>query len=414
MSAHRQFAWLLIASKFFRTLDTKLNDTSKLRVKLTRLGPTSFQAALTMTRMTPKDNDAMGFHVHRFCISAVMYFIRTLNGVDPEPFLTGMSEKSMLQSFNAANSLNFQELLARSRREPAAQPAALPQISMSDSLMPHQQENIAWMLEQEETPTQFQEQSTSSSKYDIIYNPYTSQVTFRTRGAAHHLTMPNPVRRGGLLADEVGLGKTVTLLALTESNPPTAADMEPRAVDPFFQWHWSQPHPRPKMPTFQDCLIADAEIVERIENSPAYLNRHQLQPLKATLIVAPVAICGQWMSEIQRWLPTKKMLLFHGVTRSNFTMDDFQSADFILTTYETLDRTRRELNGMAAVISAASPFVKYDRRLATILRITGTLLTPPPAFTLNRLHFHRIVYDEAQKVSAGTRYYRTMLQIKYH
>jgi hypothetical protein len=136
-----------------------------------------------------------------------------------------------------------------------------------------------------------------------------------------------------------------------------------------------------------------------------------------------VSISGQWMSEVQRCMPRARVLLFHGQQRGNYTVEDFQAADFIITTYETLRASiQREESSVDRFFDPASPVAKALQRLgaATVGEFTAvaSAVTPErkwldlkqkprkplhcqnpfPNARFTSFHFHRIVFDECQKV----------------
>jgi len=94
--------------------------------------------------------------------------------------------------------------------------------------------------------------------------------------------------KGGILADEMGLGKTVMLLSLIWNNP------------------------RPENP---------------IKNVPTGM-RHA-----RNLIILPLSLIPQWMSEIEKYCPGLTKVEYHGADRNTITIDRY---DIVLTSYGTL------------------------------------------------------------------------------
>jgi hypothetical protein len=107
---------------------------------------------------------------------------------------------------------------------------------------------------------------------------------------------------GGLLTDEVGMGKTAVCIALMLANPGV--------VPPIH---------KPKVATANIYGIKD---IERIRT-------------KATLIVAPPSILGQWQIELKKFAPANFKILWHyGQKRHRDT--DFDKYDVVLTTHGCL------------------------------------------------------------------------------
>ncbi|GAA5891640.1 hypothetical protein JCM8208_007354 [Rhodotorula glutinis] len=149
----------------------------------------------------------------------------------------------------------------------------------------------------------------------------------------------------GLLAEEVGLGKTVEVLSLVLIH----TDKHRRKLGAYFN------------------PVTDSDV----------------QPSGLTLIIAPTAIVGQWQSEIARLAPALRVLRYEGVK----ALKDAQSAqrvakrfDVVLTTFDVL---RKE------VVFARKPAQRGLRNKREI-RYRRSLLV--------ELDFLRVVMDEAQMV----------------
>ncbi|KTC85358.1 MULTISPECIES: DEAD/DEAH box helicase [Legionella] len=90
-------------------------------------------------------------------------------------------------------------------------------------------------------------------------------------------------RFGGILADDMGLGKTVQTLAHLQ------------------------------------------------------VEKEQGRLTKASLIVAPTSLVGNWFEEAKRFTPELKVLIFHGLERH---ADDFDNYDLIISTYGLIQRDK--------------------------------------------------------------------------
>lgn len=91
--------------------------------------------------------------------------------------------------------------------------------------------------------------------------------------------------KGGLLCDDMGLGKTIQSISLILSNP----------------------------------------MKEKVENGP----------IKATLVVAPLALVYQWQNEIKDKAPKLRVKVHHGPKRDKDNLD-FASHDVIVTTFQVV------------------------------------------------------------------------------
>ena len=119
-------------------------------------------------------------------------------------------------------------------------------------------------------------------------------VRLEAKVTAHRRVM------GGVLADDVGYGKTALVVAL---------------IDHHFQKTKSEPAP---------CFRADFD---------------ELIPLKATLILVPKNLVGQWETEIDKFVgKTYKVLT---LTKDDFVQESrvskFQDADIILAAWDLFD-----------------------------------------------------------------------------
>lgn len=136
-------------------------------------------------------------------------------------------------------------------------------------LFPYQKRCLNWMLHREMTPSE------STSLWGWTRHQLDDGFTFHTSVFGHiSLAAPASIARGGLLAQDVGMGKTVEMLALIASN---------KVVGP-------------------------------------------------TLIVVPTTMLGPWQAEAVKHTPSMKVVKFHGARRTK-NMDDLRDADIVLTTY---------------------------------------------------------------------------------
>ncbi|KAK0720531.1 SNF2 family N-terminal domain-containing protein [Lasiosphaeris hirsuta] len=108
--------------------------------------------------------------------------------------------------------------------------------------------------------------------------------------------------RGGILAEEMGLGKTLEVIALVLL------------------------HQRPEA----SAMVFDP-----------YTSR-ELLPTSATLIVTPSTLLDQWISELNRHAPTLRILYYPGLKRATKRKNEEERAEFlaehdiVITTYEVL------------------------------------------------------------------------------
>lgn len=147
-----------------------------------------------------------------------------------------------------------------------------------------------------------------------------NEVVNETAEASSDLTMPllryqkewlawalkqeESATRGGILADEMGMGKTIQAIAL---------------------------------------VLAKREICEPDEPSPSPSSSIVLPKLKCTLVICPLVAVTQWESEINRFTVkgSTKVLVYHGGDRGK-NVHQFSEYDFIITTYSIVETEFRK------------------------------------------------------------------------
>ena len=153
--------------------------------------------------------------------------------------------------------------------------------------------------------------------------------------------------RGGILAEEMGLGKTVEILALICMHKRTLT------ID---------------HPTLSDITL------------------HQSS---GTLIITPPSIIEQWKSEIEGLVPSLKVKIYHGTKNSSMNdsngaiINNLSKYDVVLMTYNTL---ASEIHYSGAIPNRNLRHEKkYERRQSPLVQIA----------------WWRVVLDECQMVENG-------------
>ncbi|KAH8646058.1 SNF2 family N-terminal domain-containing protein [Tricladium varicosporioides] len=160
---------------------------------------------------------------------------------------------------------------------------------------------------------------------------------------------PEQALKGGILAEEMGLGKTVEILSLISLH---------------------------KRPQSLSLSVFDPFSAENV------------RPTSTTLIVAPTSICLQWITESEKHTPDLKVMHYLGIKRHRKTnyndlLEEMASADVVVSTYTVLSE---ELN-----FTKLNP-EKTLRRAAKYPREKSPLMA---------LQFFRVVMDEAQMIESG-------------
>ncbi|CAG8374639.1 unnamed protein product [Penicillium salamii] len=210
--------------------------------------------------------------------------------------------------------------------------------------------SLSWMISQEaEGIEPFMEEEIEEAVLSLI--PWRAEVK---------LTMPNTVR-GGVIADEVGYGKTAIVLGLIDSQYQT--DLEIARED--------------------DGLI----------------------PTKATLIVVPGNVLTQWDSEIEKFLGTKYKVLVVNLI-NDITIQEVQDADIVLVSWSILandsyySRLQRFTGTPQAPSKSGSTGRSFDNWFhearASLRELVGILKSEGPQSMLRDLRARRRRVQETQ------------------
>lgn len=152
-------------------------------------------------------------------------------------------------------------------------------------LMPYQQKCLSWLVHRETHARPISAWGWTKHDLDDGFAFHTSAFGHMT------LTTPNQSIRGGLLAQDVGMGKTVEMLALIASRP---------------------------------------------REGP-------------TLVVVPTTMLSIWTAEAAKHAPTLKTLSFHGARRPR-NMDILRAQDIVVTTYRIcVNETQRHVPTLGAI-----------------------------------------------------------------
>ena len=230
---------------------------------------------------------------------------------------------------------------------------------LESELYPFQKRAVHWLLRREgveykeeriqtiprpqrDAPLQFFQKMTDFEGGECYVNHLQGVIQRNTPDMA-------PSFSGGLLAEEMGLGKTVELMALLCLH---------KRLDPM-----------PEKLFDQDSQM-------------------QLQPSRATLIITPNTILDQWKSELIKHAPALKVFQYTGISLQNKiseeqVIQDLTSCDVVLATYQTL---AKEIHFAEDPPDRAMRHErKFERKRSPLVQI----------------QWWRICLDEAQMVESG-------------
>ncbi|TIA03031.1 hypothetical protein D6C82_02203 [Aureobasidium pullulans] len=222
---------------------------------------------------------------------------------------------------------------------------------LETDLYPFQRRAVTWMLDRESSN---QESSRSRLSFtpakDVNGQPcFVSHLEGVICSASHLSTFDEP--KGGILAEEMGLGKTCELIALISLNQRDSLDTN----------------------------TVHANTIPALTKS------------RATLIVTPTTILQQWMDELARHAPSLSVLHYKGVTDPALTkkgampiLEDFAQRDVVITTYSVLAKE------VHYAVDPPERSLRQRERKHT-----------RPRSPLVQTHWWRVCLDEAQMVESG-------------
>lgn len=236
-------------------------------------------------------------------------------------------------------------------------------------LYPFQLRTVQWLLQREGVPTDAQKRARhemiAADRYTV---PYVEMMdaderrflvsnmlyqAIKVEDRTDMITATLPV--GGILAEEMGLGKTVELIALMclHRRPATCS-----------------------LRIHDDCTNKDVHVS------------------KATLIITPASILEQWKSELKKHAPGLKVLIYKGMSKNN-QRDNFNSMS-----EETVINSLLEQDVVLATYGTVGSEIHYaaekrDRGLRHA-KVYKTRSSP-----LVEISWWRVCLDEAQMVESG-------------
>lgn len=181
--------------------------------------------------------------------------------------------------------MQFFNNVLRASKKQIKSPFVRPGDSFESQLFPFQEKCLTWLVERERT-------APSTSSWGWTQRKLADGFTFHSSAFGHlTLSQPNTTVRGGLLAQDVGMGKTVEMLALIATNKA---------------------------------------------NGP-------------TLVVVPTTMLSVWMAETSKHVPSLTVVKFHGARRTR-NMDELRQSDVVLTTYRiVVNETQQHVPTIGAI-----------------------------------------------------------------
>lgn len=319
-----------------------------------------------------------------------------------------MSAQEVIDSMNAIWDEQDKEVEKLSL---SAADISILQRCMKSELLHHQKVGVAWMLKRESAESQHE----LPPFYNCLPDgKYAHALTL------HHYTQRPKNIAGGILADSMGLGKSLQLLSLILAHPPPGRKFQPprtsvslpegtavhippekkEAAVPFKQQELSK---KSKAELKALCLqmgIPHSGSKEALICHITGINKMPLDhkadvPVTPCLIVCPLSVISSWQQQLALHIydGTIKMMIYHSQARNTLNLEHVLAADIVLTTYDVLASEFQEKNDQ----STKEPRSKKRKSLNSLWDIT----------------WWRIILDEAHVIrTMTTRRSKAVLSLK--
>lgn len=222
-------------------------------------------------------------------------------------------------------------------------------------LYPFQEQTVRWMLDKEDDFFSINDYFWEERSFTNLRNSERNYFYYFPRAGELRLCKP-PSTRGGMVTEEMGLGKTIEALALI------AAQKQPHKLQELEIFC----HERPRGVTITDGKVSVSRLrlqnQENYDFGPCPLNfgdeivdynpdepfpkilKVRRWPAKSSLVLCPVSLLGQWRREARQRAPNLTLTVWHPTlgkgkagTDSSVAVGE-EASDIVLATYEALAR----------------------------------------------------------------------------
>lgn len=276
---------------------------------------------------------------------------------------------------------------------PAPQPPGLA-LEMLD----FQRQTLAWMRDQEAAPRglngAFWEERRWADADEVEARGGDGSYWYFPLAGELRLQEP-PTSRGGMLCEEMGLGKTLEILALVSADAEDAAAAAAAAAEA------NEPRVKEEKSSSAAAVVSNEYKVEdevwddasASDSDSAGSSRRKI-PSRATLIVVPPPLLRQWEAEVHKCARpgTLRVTVHQGRAKGPRGATDEERAaaladsDVVLCTYPQLQREASKAKSKSTAAGAAG----------------GSGARRGEAKILSRVGWRRVVLDECQMVRSST------------
>jgi len=207
----------------------------------------------------------------------------------------------------------------------------------------------------------------------------------RTVKLRHQVTQPVLTFKGGIIANEMGLGKTLTVIALV-----ITSRLEKNMLR--------------KVPGTHGCSNSlDASILPVPEKEVKVVEKNGRVQSRATLVACPSHLAKQWESEVRKHVREEMRVSIKVITsiaeHRACNVLDFVNADFIIISVQLLQNPNyNKLLGVKAQRSVSGRIEGCERKARSYLR-NGKGRTRSPV--IGAFFFERVIVDEGHGLFSG-------------
>lgn len=350
--------------------------------------------ALFLRRLRPEEFEDVGCIVQRKRMVEMFFnelerndFVR--QELELRPDQTDGSTLSVAQFYERLREAHTQDVLDQSIPENVSHELLRP------ILRPYQTNAIRWMLNRETIPQRL------PAQYARLRNANVPDVNFYMYLDSYEVVdeMPKDINvpPGGILADEMGMGKTVEILGLMLYNRKKKRKLQELGVDDKTEQVADGELKciclkqskkglitceKCGLQQHRKCVLKNSTVEQTRYICPECWRFEPLVESGTTIIVSPVAIKMQWASEISKHISDKnfKVFIYDGVTQNGWISPaDLAEYDAVLTDYNVLKTE-----------------IYYTTTNARTSRHEKRFLSPVSPLPLVR--WWRVCLDEAQMV----------------